>query len=549
MRQIFSIAKGIIYVLLTFNFITLQTFNSFSQGGAAINTSGAAAVSSAMLDVSSTNQGMRIPRVALTSITSASPVTNPVNSLLVYDSATVSGVNGVSPGYYYWDTTSTPDKWVKLLADVSGSNGWLTNGNAGTDSTVNFIGTTDSKPLVIKTGGAEKMRIMANGKVGIGTTNPGAKFDVSNGNAQIGGTLRITGFDQPVFSSGVGLEIRYFGGEGNILGYNRGTSTVIPIGFSASSFHFDIGNVGIGTTSPGSKLEINKATDGNWTNPFQAYIPDIASGDGMNLKFGKDAGKNAWIGYRYSSTPANSYLMMGHQGLNEQFVLTYGGNVGIGTTSPNNVLDIVKTVTVNNPTTMRSLRFGVDSNPNYSFYIGTGGLPSMSGVLQVLDNGNPSNIVFNPSGGNVGIGTTSPAQKLDVSGDYAIDGSRIFSGYYSGTISVQYSNGVWFNVFDSGIVGTGTFLVEVGPVNSCDHGGNLYSEVAVFLVHVFQGTNSTDATAIPSTFGGLAPNSKTMSFQLLRTAYVTDGKSYVQMKVNESPTSAMNINWQAIKLF
>ncbi|NTW34035.1 MAG: hypothetical protein HGB12_15695, partial [Bacteroidetes bacterium] len=53
----FQIVKSIIYALLTFCFITLQTFNSFSQGGAAINTTGAASAPSAMLDVSSTNQG------------------------------------------------------------------------------------------------------------------------------------------------------------------------------------------------------------------------------------------------------------------------------------------------------------------------------------------------------------------------------------------------------------------------------------------------------------------------------------------------------------
>ncbi|NTW32872.1 MAG: hypothetical protein HGB12_09640, partial [Bacteroidetes bacterium] len=67
-------------IFLIANIIAINI--AFSQGGAAINTTGAEAHTSAMLDVSSTNQGMRIPRVALTSITSASPVTNPVNSLL-----------------------------------------------------------------------------------------------------------------------------------------------------------------------------------------------------------------------------------------------------------------------------------------------------------------------------------------------------------------------------------------------------------------------------------------------------------------------------------
>ncbi|NTW31813.1 MAG: hypothetical protein HGB12_04180, partial [Bacteroidetes bacterium] len=50
-------------LFFTFHFL-LFTFHSFSQG-AAINSTGAAADNSAMLDISSTNQGIRIPRVKL----------------------------------------------------------------------------------------------------------------------------------------------------------------------------------------------------------------------------------------------------------------------------------------------------------------------------------------------------------------------------------------------------------------------------------------------------------------------------------------------------
>jgi hypothetical protein len=64
---------------------------------------------SAMLEVKATNKGILIPKIALTQTTSASPVTSPAQSLLVYNIATI---NDVTPGYYYWDGS----KWVRLLS-------------------------------------------------------------------------------------------------------------------------------------------------------------------------------------------------------------------------------------------------------------------------------------------------------------------------------------------------------------------------------------------------------------------------------------------------
>jgi hypothetical protein len=91
--------------------------------------------------------------------------------------------------------------------------------------------------------------------------------------------------------------------------------------------------------------------------------------------------------------------------------------------------------------------------------------------------------------------------------------------------------------------------VRVGPVNSYGQGGGLYQEAAVFLAHIHHGTNSNDVTAIPATFGGHAPNGKTMSFRLRRTPNA-DGKSYLEMMVQgENPTANVAIPWRAIRIF
>ncbi len=79
---------------------------------------------SAMLDISAANKGLLIPRVNLTSLTDATTITNPVTSLLVYN--TNAALTG-SIGYYYNSGTSGSPMWTKL-ATGTGGNGWLLTG-------------------------------------------------------------------------------------------------------------------------------------------------------------------------------------------------------------------------------------------------------------------------------------------------------------------------------------------------------------------------------------------------------------------------------------
>jgi len=65
------------------------------------------------------------------------------------------------------------------------ANSWNTTGNAGTTPTTNFIGTTDNQSLVIKTNNTESVRVDNTGNVGVGTTTPSAKLDVS-GSVKLG---------------------------------------------------------------------------------------------------------------------------------------------------------------------------------------------------------------------------------------------------------------------------------------------------------------------------------------------------------------------------
>ncbi|MFN8152858.1 MAG: tail fiber domain-containing protein [Bacteroidia bacterium] len=109
-------------------------------------------------------------------------------------------------------------------ADANAQN-WSLTGNAGTTST-NFLGTTDTKPLKIKTNNQVRMTITNTGRVGIATQTPASRLDVvgnANDTAAVilstvkyAGTVDVSavkGLSTSTDSTGIGVE-----GNGNLTG-------------------------------------------------------------------------------------------------------------------------------------------------------------------------------------------------------------------------------------------------------------------------------------------------------------------------------------------
>ncbi|MGF1556882.1 hypothetical protein [Paucihalobacter sp.] len=114
------------------------------------------------LDITDTNNGLLIPRVALVNLATVTVIT-PTESELVYNTA---NVNDVTPGYYYLSTATGP--WVR----IGGATGWLTTGNADIVNGTNFMGTTNNVDVAFRRNNLAAGRLsLSSTSYGVGALN------------------------------------------------------------------------------------------------------------------------------------------------------------------------------------------------------------------------------------------------------------------------------------------------------------------------------------------------------------------------------------------
>ncbi len=237
----------------------------------------------AALDILSTNDGLLIPRISLTA-TNVQTIITPTVSELVYNTNTSAvGPNQVTPGFYYWDGAS----WIRLsTSSTSSSKKWDFSGNSGTDPSIDFIGTSDAEDLVLRTDNTERIRLTANGNVGITESAPGAKLEVLQ--------------DQNFGSS---LELNH--------NNNSNTSSAAYIRNSGSSRGLHV--VNLNPTANAAVARFYQAADGNNANGINIDmdINTAANSTGLFINQG-----GAGFGEYIEMTNSNSYpgLTINHLG-------------------------------------------------------------------------------------------------------------------------------------------------------------------------------------------------------------------------------------------
>jgi len=183
---------------------------------------------------------------------------------------------------------------------------------------------------------------------------------------------------------------------------------------NAKDFNFGVtgdriflnGNVGIGTTAPVAKLDVN--TSGN--NAIQSY--------GTNEGSFNARGQGGYLTMStYGTTARFGYQTSGYNSATTQLVLDSTGNVGIGTTAPTNRLIVVSA-----DNTPGAIITALPANLSQGTRLTYRGLETISGLMYIDAFTNQNIAMQTQSSGNVGIGDVSPQYKLAVSGDIKATG-------------------------------------------------------------------------------------------------------------------------------
>ena len=153
--------------------------------------------------------------------------------------------------------------------------------NTTTDAYVGIGSAGDD--ILLYAGSSEKMRIDSAGNMGVGTSSPNRLLHVS-GDGNLMFEVQSTGTTATGRIGGTSVGTLHLGVDGNNA--ITGNSTANRLSFATAGSEKvridSAGNVGIGTSSPGEKLEVNgtiKATDINFTG-LATYADDTAAGTG-----------------------------------------------------------------------------------------------------------------------------------------------------------------------------------------------------------------------------------------------------------------------------
>ena len=388
---------------------TSTTATSTFAGGLAVETSGL------VYDYSSNNVGIGTasPRTALT--IGSGQITVPTGTVgapsYSFSNDTAKGFYEKTGGGYNTIVTSiagsaqvtlgTDNAGIPtIMVPSTGVYGWSTNSSAVSASTDLGLSRGAAGKLYIGNGSvADYSGTLIAGTIGIGTTTPYSKLSVWGSDTLAHSALEVT---------------------------NSASTTLMTV--------LNSGNVGIGTTGPSEKLSIVQTTVGD-VLALRLHNLDAATNDSVSMLFGLSSGSTSTnVGAKITGIRTNlvnngdsdlTFSTSLAAVMTERMRILASGNVGIGTTSPYAKLSVEGTSALGNSALAGSF-----------IATTTTATSTFAGGLAVETSG----LVYDYSSNNVGIGTASPTQELDVVGDITISsGNKLFLN--RGTDSVGIGTG------------------------------------------------------------------------------------------------------------
>ena len=368
---------------------------------------------------------------------------------LVRDTGNV-GIGTTAPGYslHIADADATIN-----LAKTDGDQYLRLVGGSGTNSDVIAQRTLTLQAL------SGNVLLQPTGNVGIGAASPNAKL-----------TLRGSGLISQDFfhiedSGGVRmLEVTSDPAGNANLQVKDTTGVTKSLINSAGNSYFNGGNIGIGTTSPAKKLEVNGTVH-------------LGSG-GNDVTIGASNSSVIYMmraGYNYiQASDASGAIMFRTGGANNRMIIDSSGNVGIGTTSPSTLLDLDTSTDIAGGINLgyvnsvdRSLRLFFTNNTGGNAIYKDGASLKFTTEAAVGSSSGVTKMTLLDSG-NVGIGTTSPLGMLSVvnpisnsntwtptnNPDLWVSNAGTSNSYYA--FGITTNSGDIFSVTNAGNVGIGT---------------------------------------------------------------------------------------------
>ena len=371
----------------------------------------------------------------------------------VYRSSGNVGIGTTTPVSALHVKTTTQFQGI-FLDDESGLIAKIARGDATGDPYFKLYSSISGNGVDIQSNGSSYFN---GGNVGIGTSSPVYKLDLRGSGDQV----------INVYSDGTGEAYARFSQNNNTtsgplmyIGAFGTTPSTFHCGIN-SRYNFPIkfhqnnitrmtiangGNVGIGTTTPGHPLHIQGPGTGG-----QLLKLSGTSNTWLELEADYDGTPQGWGLASYETGSFHFYKRTGTAGggtIGFKMTITDQGNVGIGTTTPTKKLHITgdggndAAIRIQSTNSSGAGFMYMQRNTDGKSYVLNG-----SNQALILGANNNTSQLYLKENGNVGIGTTAPATKLQVGNgteQHVWIKTASLAGYYSG-IKLTRGNGTWSN--------------------------------------------------------------------------------------------------------